>query len=101
MEEAAAAEDPLVWCGSTATWLIGDLVLAIIGVAAAATRSVEAVGTRQPSHWGRNSKYIPTSIDSFVYYTAFKFDRFCFFTHLTIIYCSSQEFKLLNIFGYV
>lgn len=64
MEEAAAAEDPLVWCGSTATWLIGDLVLAIIGVAAAATRSVEAVGTRQPSHWGRNSKYIPTSIET-------------------------------------
>ena len=59
MEEAAAAEDPLVWCGSTATWLIGDLVLAIVGVAAAA-RSLEAVGTRQPSHWQiqKNNQYI-------------------------------------------
>ena len=63
VEEAAAAEDPLVWCGSTATWLIGDLVLAFIGVAAAAARSVEAVGTRQLAyHWRiqKVNQYIPS-----------------------------------------
>ena len=27
--EAGPAEDPLVWCGRTATWLIGNLVLAL------------------------------------------------------------------------
>ena len=28
-EPGAEAEDPLVWCGKTATWLIGNLVLAV------------------------------------------------------------------------
>ena len=56
------AADPLVWCGSTATWLIGDLVLAIVRVAGAA-RSLEAVGTRQPSHWQKicQNRFTPST----------------------------------------
>ena len=51
----APVEDPLVWCGKTATWLIGNLVLAVsLGLGSAKARwtagRVGSWGSKAPSH---------------------------------------------------